>query len=200
MGAVKNLCKRGIVLNQGLVAFDGGVEEAVNYYTSNSIIDSAWHKQICDLSHLNPAKNIQFLSIEFAKKTNEFASNETIELLFNIYAHKSINKARINLTIFSIDGIPIGSVSSKDLFSIEFNQSKKISICIISPKLTPGTYTISFSTGIGDHTTCQTNFDIAEHALSLNISTLSKDRDLELVQWNNSWGRILFEYTAREII
>ena len=34
MGAVKNLCKRGIVLNQGQVAFDGGVEEAVGYYTS----------------------------------------------------------------------------------------------------------------------------------------------------------------------
>ena len=32
MGAVKNLCKRGIVLNQGQVAFDGGVEEAVDSY------------------------------------------------------------------------------------------------------------------------------------------------------------------------
>jgi lipopolysaccharide transport system ATP-binding protein len=32
MGAVKNLCKRGIVLNQGQVVFDGGVEEAVGYY------------------------------------------------------------------------------------------------------------------------------------------------------------------------
>ena len=32
MGAVKNLCKRGIVLDQGQVAFDGGVEEAINVH------------------------------------------------------------------------------------------------------------------------------------------------------------------------
>ena len=37
MGAVKNLCKRGIVLNQGQVAFDGGVEEAVDYYTEKNL-------------------------------------------------------------------------------------------------------------------------------------------------------------------
>ena len=38
MGAVKNLCTRGVVLNQGQVAFDGGVEEAVNYYTKKNNI------------------------------------------------------------------------------------------------------------------------------------------------------------------
>ncbi|MCR5028020.1 MAG: ABC transporter ATP-binding protein [Fibrobacter sp.] len=38
MGAVKNLCKRGIVLDQGQVAFDGGVEEAVGYYTGKNHI------------------------------------------------------------------------------------------------------------------------------------------------------------------
>jgi lipopolysaccharide transport system ATP-binding protein len=36
MGAVKNLCKRGVVLSQGQVAFDGTVDEAVGYYTSKS--------------------------------------------------------------------------------------------------------------------------------------------------------------------
>jgi lipopolysaccharide transport system ATP-binding protein len=36
MGAVKNLCKRGIVLNQGQVAFDGEVDEAIGYYTKSS--------------------------------------------------------------------------------------------------------------------------------------------------------------------
>jgi len=36
MGAVKNLCKRGIVLDQGKVAFDGGAEEAVDLYTKKA--------------------------------------------------------------------------------------------------------------------------------------------------------------------
>ena len=37
MGAVKNLCKRGVVLDQGQVAFDGSVEKAVDYYTEKNL-------------------------------------------------------------------------------------------------------------------------------------------------------------------
>lgn len=40
MGAVKNLCKRGIVLNQGQVVFDGGVEDAIERYLNTRKIDS----------------------------------------------------------------------------------------------------------------------------------------------------------------
>ena len=46
MGAVKNLCKRGIVLDQGQVAFDGDVEEAVELYTKK--INLSNFKKIID--------------------------------------------------------------------------------------------------------------------------------------------------------
>ena len=46
MGAVKKLCKRGIVLNQGQVAFDGGTEEAINRYTEKNLPTN--NKQIKD--------------------------------------------------------------------------------------------------------------------------------------------------------
>ncbi len=36
MGAVRNLCKTGIVLNQGQVAFTGSAEEAIGFYTSKN--------------------------------------------------------------------------------------------------------------------------------------------------------------------
>ena len=34
MGAVNNLCSRAIVMNQGLLAFDGNVNEAINFYST----------------------------------------------------------------------------------------------------------------------------------------------------------------------
>ncbi len=36
MAAVKNLCTRGVVLQNGMLAFDGTTEEAVNYYLQNN--------------------------------------------------------------------------------------------------------------------------------------------------------------------
>ena len=56
MGAVKNLCKRGIVLDQGQMAFDGGIEEAIDYYTeknlptNNKLIIDNIQSKICGLS------------------------------------------------------------------------------------------------------------------------------------------------------
>jgi len=37
MAAVKSLCNRGIVINEGIITFDGGINDAINSYTSNNI-------------------------------------------------------------------------------------------------------------------------------------------------------------------
>ena len=60
MGAVKNLCKRGIVLDQGKVVFDGGAEEAVGFYTnsnhqksSKKIVDNIeWEKSFINIESI----------------------------------------------------------------------------------------------------------------------------------------------------
>lgn len=60
MGAVKNLCKRGVVLSQGQVAFDGTVDEAVGYYTKENeqtsgkkIVDNIkWHKSFLKINEI----------------------------------------------------------------------------------------------------------------------------------------------------
>ena len=40
MGAVKNLCKRGVVLDQGQVAFDGHVDDAIGCYKKSILVSS----------------------------------------------------------------------------------------------------------------------------------------------------------------
>ena len=89
MGAVKNLCKRGIVLNQGQVAFDGGVEEAVDFYIKegsissiNKIVDNIlWKKNFLKINSIkingtenteSSIKNKQkYLDIEITGETSE---------------------------------------------------------------------------------------------------------------------------------
>ena len=193
MGAVKNLCKRGIVLNQGQVAFDGDVEEAVVSYTSNNAINKIWRKEISDTLHLNKLKDVQFFSVEFAKKNNEFASDEPIEFIFTIYANKTVNDCRINLTIFSIEGFPIGSVSNTQTFKIEKGETKKISLTLCNHFLAKGLYEVSFATGIGNLLTCQRDFDFIPHVIAFSITQLSANKQEDVVQWNRSWGNIIWK-------
>ena len=189
MGAVKNLCKRGIVLNQGQVAFDGGVEEAVGYYTNKDIAKKNWRKQICDESRLNPTKDVQFLMVELSKQTCDYSTEEPIEFIFDVFANLTVNECRINLTIYTLDGTPIGSVSNYQTFSIKKTEKKRISITLFNHNLAKGLYNVAFSVGVGNYATGQNDFDYIINPFILIISSSTK-RDY--VQWDKSWGSINF--------
>ncbi|OWV00776.1 ABC transporter ATP-binding protein [Fibrobacter sp. UWR2] len=193
MGAVKNLCKRGIVLNQGQVAFDGNVEDAVDFYSNQNAYKKIWKKEIACMENLDSTKDVQFFSIEFAKKSNEFASDEPIEFVFTVYANKTVNECRINLTVFSIDGFPIGSVSNTQTFKIKEGETKKISLTLCDHFLAKGLYDVSFATGIGNFLTCQRDFDIVPHVIAFAISQLSASRQEDVAQWNRGWGNIIWK-------
>ncbi|PWJ63060.1 MULTISPECIES: polysaccharide ABC transporter ATP-binding protein [unclassified Fibrobacter] len=193
MGAVRNLCKTGIVLNQGQVAFTGSAEESIGYYINKNAVAKVWKKQICDINHLNPTKDVQFLSIKFSKHDNEFASDEPIEILFDVFGNKSVDACRINLTIHSVDGTPIGSVSNVETFKIEKREQKTVSVSLKELRLVPGIYSISFATGIGNYLSCQRDFDVVPQVLSFSITSLSSTSTAGISQWNRNWGNIIWQ-------
>ncbi len=89
MGAVKSLCKRGIVLNQGKIIFDGTSESAIDFYmkegstfSNNKIVDNIlWKKSFLKINSIkingseyteSTIKNKQeYLDIEITGSTSE---------------------------------------------------------------------------------------------------------------------------------
>ena len=68
MGAVKNLCKRGIVLDQGMVAFDGNVDEAVDFYTKSNSLKST-EKIVDNIEWKKSFINIETIKINGSEET-----------------------------------------------------------------------------------------------------------------------------------
>ena len=180
------------MLNQGQVAFDGGVEEAVDYYINSKAENNVCEKQICDIDHINPAKEVQILSVRFEKNCNEFATDEEIDFIFSVYANKTIENCRINLTIFSTDGTPIGSISNTETFSIQKKEIRKIRLTLQNSRLAMGNYEVSFSIGTGNYQTCQTDFDVISKILSFKIVKPTLCDSISVSQWNSVWGKIMF--------
>ena len=196
MGAVNNLCKRGIVLDQGQVKFDGNVETSIKFYTSQRTANKVFHKKISDV---NPYKEAQFLDISFAKQKNNFASTEPIEFIFNIHANKNIPNCRINTTIFAEDGSPVGSVSNTETFEIQKGETKRIYFSLHNNHFALGFYTASFSIGTGNYLTCQTDFDVIKNILSFEIDSLNQQSNEAIAQWNYCWGKIMLQSKMKEI-
>ena len=99
---------------------------------------------------------------------NKVAINN-ISFEFDLFSNVSIENCRINTTIFTIDGTPIGGVSSDSYFSTSINQRKKVTLSLHDHHLVPGKYYASFSVGIGNYLTGQRDFEVVQQAVFFSI-------------------------------
>jgi lipopolysaccharide transport system ATP-binding protein len=194
MGAVRNLCHKGIVLKDGLINFVGEIHDCVNHYIQLNKTTHILHRIIDDSARLKGLPlDIYFVSVCFEKDQNLFASDEPITFLFEVKANKTTEDFRLNTTVFTADDIPIGGVFGTNHFSIKKGEMKKIKFSILDHHLSKGDYYVSFSIGVGNFITGQKDFDIIPQILSFKITQFSKEDDISFAQWDRSWGNIIFQ-------
>lgn len=126
MGAVKNLCKRGVVLSQGQVAFDGTVDDAVGAYLEIKRLKSIQYPRVINKEY--------FIKNVFLMK-NGFISENVLNdeaFSFSIETNKPLqNTDDIEIGIYnqfdekiSHIGTTLKANSFKEKQSINFNFDK----------------------------------------------------------------------------
>ncbi|MDR2963041.1 MAG: ABC transporter ATP-binding protein [Bacteroidales bacterium] len=194
MGAVQNLCKTGVLLNNGRVDFRGTIENTIDYYLETTTADKITHRKIDNSMRVKgQTLTVQFVSVQYAKQENYFASDEPIEFLFEITAHSDVEQCRINTTVLTISDVAIGSVSNRDFFSIQKGETKQVKFTLVNHNLALGEYQVSFSLGTGNLLTGQTDFDIIPKILSFSITQFTNEENLAFTQWHRNWGNISFQ-------
>lgn len=201
MGAVRNLCKTGFVLKNGMIDFCGTAESAINHYLATKVDCVTTFRTICKEENLTSAKTVGFLTAAIEKGKCSFSFKEPISFLFEIKANKTVFNCRINATIVDAGGASIGSVSNDEFFNIEKDEKKTIRFTIFDHNLAAGQYSISFSIGTGNYKTGQTDFDIIFSAFSFDIDTYDENiPDSKFcAQWNVGWGNIMFPHKTEVI-
>ncbi len=186
MGAVKNLCKRGIVLDQGQVAFDGGVEEAVGYYISNFNLSKNVH-----VFKSSKKKNIGIESATISTTRDSIDNNiytdDFLKFSLVLSSEKS-TVVSIRITIFDSNDNRILAFDSADSNHFyEIQGIKEISCFLDEPlNLKKGWYKVNLSIKQGnivaDHEINALSFDIQEkHTNHFN------ENDIPLLMKKHSW-------------
>ncbi len=115
MAAVKSLCTRGIVLENGIVVFEGRADKSVDYYLQNNLIN----KLSFENNNLGKYKNekISFLSARLNSNSN-FSISDEIEISFNFELYENIERFNLSLVLYSIQNetvfnsiSPVGSLN-----------------------------------------------------------------------------------------
>ena len=201
MGSIRQLCKNGILLENGMVKKMGDVHEVVDYYLSSSnFLHTSSHVEITDdMRDLNRSLLATIEMVEFDKETAVFASDENIKIRIKVKSKKDFEELRVNFSIMDIQDIPLGSFSSDKYFTIRQGEEKLLEYDIEKTNLAQGTYSLAFSVGIGNAKEGETNFDVIHHVLSFDIDRISQSGNVFFAKWDRSWGFMRFNATVAEL-
>jgi len=138
MAAVKSLCTRGIVMEQGMILFNGDTQSALDFYNSRFLDDTDFiyngkigSNYIEQLYLFSEKKNKILRSIE--KEDEEVFLYVNIVMAFQ-------NGYTLGFTIFNTDGIAIVSMPPFEDFSKDTNNKAFVKIKLPIEILKAGTY------------------------------------------------------------
>ena len=202
MNSMKSLCRRGIVLDKGMVAYDNSIDKAIEFYLSSTpFVKTETHADIDDSMHqANRSLAVKFLSVEFDKSEAVFATDEDITLRFKVYSTINLERCRIDVGIDDSMDAPLASYNSEFFFKIRKGETKELECTLKNPGLYFGRYYIAMS--VGEGSTLQggmRNYDVVHHALSFEIDRLFKNKDMRFANWDLSFGTIRLDAIMKEL-
>ncbi|MDD2986294.1 ABC transporter ATP-binding protein [Flavobacterium sp.] len=176
MAAVKSLCTRGIVLENGGITFTGNSDDAINYYLENS-----YKKSEIKVSDRQDRKGNQKLTVQdiYAKnkdgvKVGEVHSGESYQLHFDYIKRGEIDPKQFTVVVqLKNESDELVTTIATDELGTQFYEVKeKGSIVIDIPRLQfrEGRYSVVFmiSEKLAFNTPHQT-IDFLQDAYTLNV-------------------------------
>jgi len=151
MGAVQNLCKKGILLNQGRKYLYGPVDDIINAYTESTINtgkNNAVHKYISDGAII---KNYRFLADgKVITAHAKMMMGQCLEIEIEISAVQKIKDLSISIDIRNINGELYSHVINEDgqyKLELEKGENKWVKIKTAAIYYAPGYYTVDLWLG-----------------------------------------------------
>ena len=118
MGSIKSLCTRGLVLTNGSIAYQGKVNDAVDYYLNHESIQV--NSGFVDFSEENlGGRNLKLLKVSAYDNMNRirsiFSQSEEVNFGIKFSVKSELKGMRFNLTFKTTEEVIVFKTSSYDL-------------------------------------------------------------------------------------
>lgn len=192
MGAVSSLCEKTIYLANSKIRSIGPSEQIMAAYLSET-----FPEKIDNLEHLRPplteyGKDIRFCDVSLLSADGKnLLSGEPIKLALTIWSDLDMKDLSIGCTISNVSGAGVGTLFTKQTFSIRADQRLTLCLTISNINLAPGSYYGGFSIGRGGKTSRRNDLDIVIGTPAFQVLPFSSDGD-PIADWSPKWGNIMF--------
>lgn len=153
MAAVRNLCSRAMVLQNGTSVFEGDTNEAVDFYLQEGVKLASDSGVYVHDNSLNNSKNIRLNSVSLInskeKTTNIFLSEEHIRVVINYSLLEQLPDIRFNLKVEVENEVVVFTTTSHEDDNTDKSKGNYI-LEVLLPKdfFNRGFYKMSLNAGV----------------------------------------------------
>jgi lipopolysaccharide transport system ATP-binding protein len=195
IGAIQQLCNKGVFLQNGVVLEYGLLNETLDSYLSTVSLNNSIKKlRGSDLNqlHKNPlSKSVEFITSEVISGDGVFHSEQQdIVLKVEFKRLNEIKMCRLGFGILALTGEYVGVGFTSNYLSGNYGENEKYQLIIKNPGFAKGIYTINISIGTGNaHENNIIDEVIVENCGSFEIAYKNNQKEL-IPFWNPNSGRI----------
>lgn len=202
MGAVKNLCKTGILMDQGEIEFSGTAQDTVDRYLSTEKVALCRSYVLKPTDHQQRSANtleLEMLEMRILNPSETISSDEPIEVELKIrnngcrlkscqYTANFYTIADERVLEYYTDPVPVPQ--GRDVFTVRLK--------FLHHDLYKGLYKMRFQVGIRDYSSRITNFDASPDALGFEVRYMVKGTKREYAVAGNWMSKVIHPGTLVE--
>jgi len=202
MASVRQLCKHGVVLKNGMVEMVGTSDECVDFYMETNIQDFVSHSVVQSNQHkLNHGyADIAIQEVNILNDVRNMSNEEDIVLSVKV------NRTNMGIKCFKMEVIIDDSAGNRVITCLSnmlnFSQEEKTGefrIIVKNHNLTRGKYSIEVKTSQGDLTSNVVDYDWVTNVASFEVKYLDAKHQQPIVYWPRQFGNCYIDCEASKI-
>lgn len=196
MASIKNLCRSGILLKNGMVDYMGTAEDCVDRYIGADFSDFRSHVVFNGSAHASwVERDLEYLEMSMLNDPSAIATDEDLDFVIRIRRNsKWITKCCYSVFFHDAEDRCVSQYVT-DMMDVPSDRDEyTLKLRVRNPHLAKGVYVVKIEMGVKDFTSGITNYDQIPYAMSFDVRYITVAEKKEYSYWHRSWGGYISHY------
>lgn len=193
VGIVSSLCTKALYLSEGSVRAHGQPDQVVNTYLSETFGNTSHSLDRLRLPGMGA--DVRFLDIRLlGSDGGNIPFGQPLEFVLTVGADRDVDALTIGSSVFNALGTPVGSLITREEFSIKAGTVNVLRLRLGNSNLAPGSYYAGFSLGRGGRGAVRSDLDSLIGTPAFQVVPIANTDD-PIANWHLNWGSVVFKDT-----